>query len=606
MSSFGLSKQLNLVALILAICFVLLAYLGGSQISFSSADGSMNSGFVIFFGVLVVSFGACLYFVLSASMALKKSFVEFEEYLHSIFDFISKKTSSINLNCNISDGDFAQLSRKINIIVQPMVEDIQKENELIEEIDDVIEKVDNGFYFYEVTKNSSNPMVMSIKEKLNNLIASTNEQLQIVVNTLTQYGESNFDYKYDSKQNENMNGSFGSLVAASMLIGNNVSELIGMILNAGEKLNLDTNILTQTSSNLSRASNEQAASLEETAAALEEITSTIINNNDNIQRILSNSRDLSNSVSVGQQLANQTGNSMEEINVQVKAINEAIAIIDQIAFQTNILSLNAAVEAATAGEAGKGFSVVAGEVRNLASRSAEAAKEIKTIVENATSKANDGKMISNQMIDGYKTLNDKIQSTVHLINEIATASKEQQEGLEQINDAMAMLDQATQKNASEASRINDLVEEVSSLSNDLVVAASRAKFSTKAREQVKDVDLVFTTAKLKNDHITFKQNNFKKLGTRMTFAVTDHHNCNLGKWVDEQIKLGKPFTKTSSWNEFMANHKRVHEKVKEYIEKSAIHASNQELKRISQEIEHATIGVFNGLNQVKIDSANAS
>ena len=606
MSSLGSSKKLDLIIVILTVCFLLLAYLGGSQISFSNANGNMNSGFVMFFGVLVVSFGACLYLVLSASMGLKKSFVEFEEYLHNIFDFVSKKTTSINLNPNISDGDFAQLNHKINVIVQPIVEGIQKENELIEEIDDVIEKVDNGFYFYEVTKNSSNPMIMSIKEKLNNLIASTNEQLQIVVNTLTQYGESNFDYRYDAKQNENMNGSFGSLVAASMLIGNNVSELIGMILNAGEKLNLDTNILTQTSSNLSRASNEQAASLEETAAALEEITSTIINNNDNIQRILSNSRDLSDSVSVGQQLANQTGNSMEEINVQVKAINEAIAIIDQIAFQTNILSLNAAVEAATAGEAGKGFAVVAQEVRNLASRSAEAAKEIKTIVENATSKANDGKMISNQMIDGYKTLNDKIQSTVHLINEIATASKEQQEGLEQINDAMAMLDQATQKNASEASRINDLVEEVSSLSNDLVVAASRAKFSTKAREQVKDVDLVFTTAKLKNDHITFKQNNFKKLGTRMTFAVTDHHNCNLGKWVDEQIKLGKPFTKTSSWNEFMANHKRVHEKVKEYIEKSAIHASNQELKRISQEIEHATIGVFNGLNQVKVDSANAS
>ena len=590
---------------ILLKCFFVLAFIGGSQIPSSSSSG-VNASFILFFGFLIISFGASIALVFSTSVGLKKSFVEFEGYLRDVFDFVSKKTTSIELDRNMTDGDFAKLNNKINILVEPIIEDVKKEHELIEEIDDVIEKVDNGFYFYEVQKNASSPMVMSIKEKLNNLVTSTNNQLQIVVNTLTQYGESNFDYRYDAKQNENMNGSFGSLVAASMLIGNNVSELIGMILNAGEKLNLDTDILTQTSSNLSRASNEQAASLEETAAALEEITSTIINNNDNIQRILSNSRDLSNSVSIGQQLANQTGNSMEEINVQVNAINEAIAIIDQIAFQTNILSLNAAVEAATAGEAGKGFAVVAQEVRNLASRSAEAAKEIKTIVENATSKANDGKMISNQMIDGYKTLNEKIQNTVHLINEIATASKEQQEGLEQINDAMAMLDQATQKNASEASRINDLVEEVSTLSNDLVVAASRAKFSHKAREQVKDVDLVFTTAKLKNDHITFKQNNFKKLGSRTTFAVTDHHSCNLGKWVDEQIKQNKPFTKTSSWNEFMANHKRVHEKVKEYVEKSAAHVGNAELKRISQEIEQATIGVFNGLNQVKIDSARAS
>ena len=605
MGSLGADKKLNLAGLILVVCFFVLAFIGGSQIP-SSSSGGVNASFILFFGFLIISFGASIALVFSTSIGLKKSFVEFEGYLRDVFDFVSKKTTSIELDRNMTDGDFAKLNNKINILVEPIIEDVKKEHELIEEIDDVIEKVDNGFYFYEVQKNASSPMVMSIKEKLNNLVTSTNNQLQIVVNTLTQYGESNFDYRYDAKQNENMNGSFGSLVAASMLIGNNVSELIGMILNAGEKLNLDTDILTQTSSNLSRASNEQAASLEETAAALEEITSTIINNNDNIQRILSNSRDLSNSVSIGQQLANQTGNSMEEINVQVNAINEAIAIIDQIAFQTNILSLNAAVEAATAGEAGKGFAVVAQEVRNLASRSAEAAKEIKTIVENATSKANDGKMISNQMIDGYKTLNEKIQNTVHLINEIATASKEQQEGLEQINDAMAMLDQATQKNASEASRINDLVEEVSTLSNDLVVAASRAKFSHKAREQVKDVDLVFTTAKLKNDHITFKQNNFKKLGSRTTFAVTDHHSCNLGKWVDEQIKQNKPFTKTSSWNEFMANHKRVHEKVKEYVEKSAAHVGNAELKRISQEIEQATIGVFNGLNQVKIDSARAS
>merc|ERR1711991_1300727 len=99
-------------------------------------------------------------------------------------------------------------------------------------------------------------------------------------------------------------------------------------------------------------------------------------------------------VHTGQNLATKTASSMDEINTEVNAINESITIIDQIAFQTNILSLNAAVEAATAGEAGKGFAVVAQEVRNLASRSAEAAKEIKDLVESATIKANDGKKIS--------------------------------------------------------------------------------------------------------------------------------------------------------------------------------------------------------------------
>ncbi len=537
---------------------------------------------------------------------IKRNLRVFKEGLENFFSFIKRESSEQSLIQIDGRDEFSQMAQEVNTMIAQVSQEIEEDSALVKEIDDVIQKVDNGFYYYTVKGSSINPLTMSMKEKVNNLVTSTNEQLHMIIENLNRYGQNDFTFEYDSKTYENMNGSFGSLVAVTMLIGNNVSELIAMILNAGERLDHDTNILSQTSKNLSKASNEQAASLEETAAALEEITSTIVNNNANIDKIIGNSKTLRGSVDKGQNLANETALSMDEINEQVSAINEAIAVIDQIAFQTNILSLNAAVEAATAGEAGKGFAVVAGEVRNLASRSAEAAKEIKDIVEKATNKADNGKRISAEMIKGYEELNGNIQDTVHLIDEISSASKEQESGISQINDAVAALDQETQRNAAEAAKIDTLVQEVSQLSNDLVQVAKQTNYKEEAREQVSDVELVSVTAKLKNDHIVFKDTNFKTLDSYTKADVTDHHNCHLGKWIDEQVSQNKPFTQTRSWEKFLSDHKTVHAKVKEYMYRSADKADNDELKKISQEIEQATIAVFQGLNQVKIDNGKVA
>jgi len=502
-----------------------------------------------------------------------------------------------------SNDEIGNLVDSLNGYIRKLREDVEADAKVIEEVDEVIAKVNNGFYVYKVEKNSSNPQIQELKDSINSMIYKTNENLSILNNTLLRYGNSDFTVDKNSNSSE-VSGIISSINSSTKLIGITVSEYLSMIVSGGKKLNDDTNILSTSATDLSNSANEQAASLEETAAALEEVTSIVKSNVQKVKEMSSLANDLQASSSEGENLASKTTKAMEDIDKQVNSINDAITVIDQIAFQTNILSLNAAVEAATAGEAGKGFAVVAAEVRNLANRSAEAAKEIKGIVETATSKANEGKVIANEMIGGYTNLNSKINKTIELIEDVSRASVEEENGIVQINDAINTLDQATQVNANSATTISSLANEVSGLSENLLKIADRATFNQSNTKEISDIDLVFKISKLKNDHIKFKNTNFEKIGTSINpWSVTSPTECDLGKWIVEQEQNGKEFTRKTNWTNLKQSHDSVHNNVQDYINETCKENSdNNILNEFSSDLDKSTQEVFSSLDQIKRDN----
>ncbi len=561
---------------------------------------SIKKEFMIILIVVLISFITSLILAFNIMKNLLLSIRSFQTNLIHFFEYINKQRDELEEFEVISNDEIGDMTKIVNENIKQTAIYIEQDRAVLDEIDDVVEKVENGFFQYTVTSNTINPQVNELKQKINHMIESTNEKLNTINNALLEYGHSHFDYKMPT--NKNLLGVFGTLSSSTILLGDNVSEMLAMLKTSGDILNDDTKMLAQSSQSLSVSSNRQAASLEETSAALEEITSSMQNSRQNALEMANYAKTLTKEVVDGQELAQKTSKSMEDINLQVANINDAIAIIDQIAFQTNILSLNAAVEAATAGEAGKGFAVVAQEVRNLASRSADAATEIKALVENATKTANIGKEISVSMISGYESLNSSINKTISLIDGVTTSSKEQEQGISQINDSISTLDKATQENAMEASNINSLAAKVASLSAKLVGASSNATFKEDAMKQICDIDLVNITANLKNDHIKFKESNYAKLGSKQVWTTTKPTECNLGKWITKSESEDKEYTKTENWKDLKFSHDSVHKNVQVYIEQNAKNASNELLNRVSSDIEKVIINVFIDLDGVKLEA----
>jgi methyl-accepting chemotaxis protein len=498
-----------------------------------------------------------------------------------------------------SNDEIGEVADAFNSYLKHVRKTMKEDQGVVEEAEEVIHMAKTGFFTSTINAKSSNRITNDLRNTINIMITELETKLAMINNTLTEYGTGNFTQRCIDNESS---GILGSIMKSTDALGNNSSELLSIIFMAGEKLDETIKVLSNASSALSTNANQQAASLEETAAAIEEISANIQSSVSSVNQMANLADDVNNSAIEGMNLANKTAQSMDEINTEVTAINEAITVIDQIAFQTNILSLNAAVEAATAGEAGKGFAVVAGEVRNLASRSAEAANEIKALVESAAKKAQIGKEISTNMINGYENLSLKINDTKNMIDIVSNASIEQSRGIKQINDTVSTIDINTQEIAKESSNIDGLANEVQALSKRLLSVSEHVQYREETKQQVCDIGMVYHLNKIQLGHIKFKDTNFARLSEKAHFKVVDHHSCALGKWIDQMEQEEKEFTKAPIWSQMKEHHKKVHGGVQQFIDDNANGADSLDLVPQAHKVEESINFVFQSLNDVKIEN----
>jgi methyl-accepting chemotaxis protein len=320
----------------------------------------------------------------------------------------------------------------------------------------MVNAASNGDFHHRMNIEGKSGFFLDLSESLNHLSEVTRSGLTDVAGVLQKVATGDLTQKIDA----DYQGIFGQLKDDTNTTIERLREVVGRIKDATEAINIASQEIAAGNSDLSSRTEEQASSLEETSSAMEELNATVRQNAENARQANDLAKTSNAGVVKGGQVVKQVVVTMGEIQASSKKISDIIGVIDSIAFQTNILALNAAVEAARAGEQGRGFAVVASEVRNLAQRSATAAKEIKTLIAESVDKVESGAKLVQEAGTTMDEVVASFQQVAGLVTEIASASREQSSGIEQTTQAVGQMDEVTQQNAA-------LVEEAAAAAESL-------------------------------------------------------------------------------------------------------------------------------------------
>lgn len=345
--------------------------------------------------------------------------------------------------------------------------DCTEELAIEEEIDKMVDAASVGDFSVNIKSEGKSGFLLKLSNGLNNLVGTVEIALNDVVRMLGAIAKGDLSERIT----RDYQGAFGQLKQDANLTADKLTEVTTKIRMATNSITVSANEIAQGNADLSQRTEQQASSLEETAASMEEMTSAVKQSADNAVQANVMTEDAQKLAQEGGKVVESAVVAMQEINKSSKKISDIIGVIDEIAFQTNLLALNAAVEAARAGDQGRGFAVVAGEVRNLAQRSAGAAKEIKGLISDSVSKVSDGTGLVNRSGEVLKEIVHSVDKVTLMMQEISTAAKEQSSGIEQVNTAVTQMDEVTQQNAAlveEASAAGQAMSDQAKIMGDVV------------------------------------------------------------------------------------------------------------------------------------------
>ena len=539
--------------------------------------------FIIF--ILVATVGL---FLLIANN-INHSMITIKSGLSIFFNYLTSTEKNLDIIDLHTKDEFGDMAKELNENIKKIKDGLVIDNAVIDEAKFVSKMIGKGFLVYRINGQANNVYINELKDNFNHMIDSLRENVVNSFQTSLSYANGNFEIKADKSD---IGAIVNTLLRCLNMIGTNVSEFLAMINKNGYVLDEKSNQLLSLVNSLHNATISQAASLEQTSAAVQEITANITTTSQKARNMLEIATETKNYANEGIKLVENTEKSMLEINDSTNAISEAITIIDQIAFQTNILSLNAAVEAATAGEAGKGFAVVAQEVRNLANRSAEAAKEIKHLVEVANQKSVDGKNYSLNMKNSFEKLASMIEENTLIIDDVAKANDVQMRNLAQISETMNRLDYITQENANMATQTKDLATQTNEVALNMIKAAALNKYDKQIENRISNFDLVQEINNIKIDYAKYKQAILNQVNNnRETINIDVENRKNIDQFIkkfDNHPMIGSIKENTHQLDKRLGLYGVS---IKQRDEKSILTYSN--------EIEHILDELFAQLNSMK-------